>query len=189
VQSFDAQKQTVTVQVAITERVLDKNNIPQPTKIPVLTDLPICLPRAGGFALTMPIQAGDEGLAVFGDTCIDGWYQLGGVQNQVEIRRHDLSDGFFIPGVWSQPNVIADYSTEAAQLRSIDGNTVIEVGSGEVTIKATNVTVQAEQVNVTGSESVTISGNNQTTVDGVNFKEHTHSGVTAGGGVTGPVVG
>jgi phage baseplate assembly protein gpV len=84
--------------------------------------------------------------------------------------------------------VISGYSTSAAQLRSLDGNTVVEVGNGEITVKANNVTVQGQQVNVTGSESVAISGNNQTTIDGVNFKEHTHSGVTAGGGVTGPVV-
>jgi aerobic-type carbon monoxide dehydrogenase small subunit (CoxS/CutS family) len=74
------------------------------------------------------------------------------------------------------------------QLRSDDGNTVVEVGTGEVTIKANTITVTGQQVNVTGSTQVVISGNDQTTIDGVNFLEHTHSGVTAGGGVTGPVV-
>jgi hypothetical protein len=189
VQSFDEATQTVVVQPAIREQMLNKQRVPVPTTLPLISHVPIVLPRAGGFALTMPIQQGDEGLVIIADACFDAWYQSGGVQNQIDLRRHDLSDAFFIAGCWSQPRKLPNYSSSTAQLRSDDGQTFIELGSGEITIKASTVTVQATQVSVTGSESVTISGNNQTTIDGVNFKEHTHSGVTAGGGVTGPVVG
>lgn len=188
VQSFDEDAQTVTVQPAINEAMLDENNVPISETLPLLSHVPIVMPRAGGFELTLPVQAGDECLVVFSDMCIDGWWQSGGTQNQIELRRHDLSDAIAILGPWSQQRLISGYSTSAAQLRSDDGQTVIEVGSGEVKITANTVTVTGQQINVTGSESVSISGNNQTTIDGVNFKEHTHSGVTAGGGVTGPVV-
>jgi hypothetical protein len=197
IQSFDPVKQTVVVQVAITEQMLNPaTRVPIPTTIGVISDVPIYMPRAGGFSLTMPVKAGDECLLIFADACIDAWWQSGGTQNQIELRRHDLSDAFAILGPWNQQRVLPNYSTTAAQLRSDDGNTVIEVGSGEVTIKAATVNVQAtgtatvsgQQVNVTGSQKVTISGNSQTTIDGKNFLTHTHSGVTAGGGVTGPVV-
>lgn len=189
VQSFDEDTQTVVVLPAIREQMLNKQRVPVPTALPPISYVPIVLPRGGEYVLTVPIQPGDEGLLVIADSCIDAWYQSGGVQNQIDLRRHDLTDAFFIVGCWSQPRKLSNYSTSTAQLRSLDGNTVIELGSGEITIKASTVTVQGTQVNVTGSEKVTISGNNQTTIDGVNFKEHTHSGVTAGGGVTGPVVG
>ena len=82
IQSFDAAAQTVTVQPALREKMLvdgDEYWI----DIPLLVDVPIVVPRAGGYALTLPIQAGDECLVVFGDMCIDGWWQSGGVQNQV----------------------------------------------------------------------------------------------------------
>jgi hypothetical protein len=188
VQSFDEATQTVVVQPAIREQMLNKQRVPIPTALPLISFVPIVLPRAGGYALTMPIQQGDEGLLVIADACFDAWYQSGGVQNQIDLRRHDLSDAFFIAGCWSQPRKLSNYSGSAAQLRSDDGQTVIELGGGEITIKANTITVTGLQVNVTGSEKVTISGNGQTTVDGVNFLQHTHSGVTAGGGVTGPVV-
>jgi hypothetical protein len=196
VQSFDEATQTVVVQPAIREQILNEQRVPIPTTLPLISYVPIVMMRAGDFVLTLPIQQGDECLLIISDACIDAWWQSGGVQNQIDLRRHDLSDACAIFGIWSQPRLVPNYSTSAAQLRSLDGNTVIEVGSGEVTIKAQAVNVQAtgtatvsgQQVNVTGSESVAISGNNQTTIDGVNFKEHTHSGVTSGGGVTGPVV-
>jgi Phage protein Gp138 N-terminal domain len=196
VQSYDEATQTVAVLPAIREQILNKQRIAIPTNIPLLSRVPIIMMRAGNFVMTMPIQAGDECLLVASDACIDGWWQNGGVQNQVELRRHDISDCCAIFGLWSQQRLVPNYSTTAAQLRSLDGTTVVEVGDNEITVQAQTVNVQAtgtatvsgQQVNVTGSESVTISGNNQTTIDGVNFLEHTHTGVTAGGGVTGPVV-
>ena len=55
-------------------------------------------------------------------------YPQGGVQNQVECRRHDLSDGFAIIGVWSQPRVIPGYSTGSAQLRNDAGSAYVKIG-------------------------------------------------------------
>ncbi|HEY3987935.1 MAG TPA: Gp138 family membrane-puncturing spike protein [Acidobacteriaceae bacterium] len=188
VQSFDAETQTVVVQPAIREQMRNKQQVVVPTTLPLISYVPIVIPTAGGYALTLPIQAGDEGLLVVADNCIDAWWQSGGVQNQIDLRRHDLSDAFFIVGCYNQTRKISSYSTSTVQIRTDVGDTVVEVGNGEITIKAATVTVQAEQVNVTGSEKVTISGNNQTVIDDVTFLQHTHSGVTAGGGVTGPVV-
>lgn len=73
IQSFDAAAQTVTVQPALREKMLadgDESWI----DIPLLVDVPVVVPRAGGYALTLPIQAGDECLVVFGDMCMDGWW-------------------------------------------------------------------------------------------------------------------
>jgi hypothetical protein len=196
VQSFDVATQTVAVLPAIREQILNKQRIAIPTPLPLVSRVPIIMLRAGNFILTMPIQAGDECLLVVSDACIDGWWQNGGVQNQIDLRRHDISDACAIFGLSSQQRLVPNYSTSAAQLRSLDGTTVVEVGSGEITIKATTVNVQAtgtanvtgQNVNVTGSQSVAIAGNGQTTIEGKNFLTHTHAGVTAGGGVTGPVV-
>lgn len=187
IQSFDATKQTVVVQPALLENIRI-NGVQQSVDLGLIADVPIIMPRAGGYSLTLPVVAGDECLLVFADGCIDAWFQSGGQQSRIDGRRHSLSDAFAILGPWSNPRDLAAYSTTTAQLRSDDGNTVVEVGANEITIKANTVTVQAQQVSVTGSTNVHISGAGNTTIEGKNFLTHTHTGVTAGGGVTGPVV-
>lgn len=141
IQAFDPIAQTVTVQPAIRERIQQPDLTAQWMSIPLLVDVPIVTPRAGGFALTLPIRSGDECLVVFGDMCMDAWWQNGGVQNQAEKRRHDLSDGFAILGPWSQPRVLPNYSTTAAQLRTDDGTTYISLQPGEIDLVAATVKV------------------------------------------------
>ena len=195
VQSFNATAQTVVVKPAILEDVMI-DGVQQNIDIGQIADVPVAVYRAGTFSLTLPIKAGDECLIVFADACIDAWFQSGGQQARIDGRRHAISDAIAIFGLSSTPRALAAYSTTAAQLRSDDGNTVVEVGAGEVTIKAATITVQSTgnvnvsgtHVNVTGSTTVAISGNNTTTIDGKDFLLHTHAGVTTGGGVTGPVV-
>ena len=145
IQSFNPTAQTVTVQVAIRERVNLNGNLSWET-IPLLVDVPIFMPRAGGFTLTMPVTAGDECLVVFSDNCMDAWWQSGGVQNQVEKRRHDLSDGFAIVGIWSQPRVLDNYKTDAAQLRNDAGNAYVEIDAqGKARVQAEDIEFHARK--------------------------------------------
>ncbi len=96
--------------------------------LPVCQDCPIVFPGGGGAHLTFPLAAGNEGLIVFASRCIDNWWLQGGPQPPAMIRFHDLSDGFFIPGCFSQPNApSAPISTSKVRLTSDDGITVIEM--------------------------------------------------------------
>lgn len=117
---------TVTVQIAIKEVVKTPEG-PESTAIYPISNVPIVLPSAGGFALTLPIAAGDEGLLVFCDMCIDLWWTRGGVQDQFERRRHDISDCGFIPGMRSQAKPIPNWSQNTAQLRTDDGTAYLEL--------------------------------------------------------------
>ena len=159
VQSFNATEQTVTVQPAIRERVVDPSGNMQHAKLPLLLDVPVIFPRAGGFVLTMPVNPGDECLVIFGDMCIDAWWSNGGIQNPIEKRRHDLSDGFAILGPWSQQRTVSNYSTTAAQLRTEDGGTCISISPGEINVAAPKVNVTAtDTVSITSSQGITIQG-------------------------------
>lgn len=196
VKSFDANTQCVTVQIAVSELV--RLNSPTWTEIDPVQNVPIVLPRAGGYSLTLPIEDGDEGLLVFSDTCFDLWWQNGGVQPPGgapftqpfhERRRHDVTDPFFIPGIWSQPNVLDNYSTDSAQLRSDDGNTIVDVAEDGLTLTSKKVTINSSgdvDINATGQVNIKSSGNN-TEIDGTTYLLHTHTGVTTGGGTSGPV--
>jgi hypothetical protein len=193
--------QTVNVQIEISELVRLPDG-PQWTAIPPIYNVPIILPRAGGFSLTLPLKAGDEGLLVFCDSCIDLWWQQGGVQPpagaplkqpQFERRRHDLSDCGFIPGPWNQTRVLSNYSTDSAQLRSDDGTVIVDVAEAGITLTAPKVTINTSgDIDLTASGNVNISGTNvsiasDTTIDGKTFLTHTHTGVQSGGSDTGPV--
>jgi Phage protein Gp138 N-terminal domain len=132
--SFNAAKQTVVAQQVLNENVRQSGKL---TNIPIkpLADIPIVIPRAGGVASTLPINPGDECLVVFADMCIDSWWQSGGTtNNQIEKRRHDLSDGIAIFGLWSQPRVLPNYSQSAHQTRSDDGTSYIDFAKGQTTI-------------------------------------------------------
>jgi hypothetical protein len=162
--------QTVTVQIAIQERVRVLGAAPQWWDVPPIIKVPIVTPRGGGFSLTLPLKKGDEGLLVFCDTCFDYWWGYGqqnapvaqnltakgltqpsGSQRQLEVRRHHVHDCGFIPGMWSQPHVLSNYSASSLQLRSDDGLTVIDLASGTVTVTGTNVNVVASHANVNAS--------------------------------------
>lgn len=129
--AFDPVEQTVTVQPALREKIISTDGSVKWTALPLLLDVPVCIPRGGGFSVTIPVRPGDECLVIFNDMCIDAWFSSGGIQNQIEKRRHDLSDAVCIPGIWSQKNLISNYSTTSMQLRTDDGTQMIDIsGSG-----------------------------------------------------------
>ena len=157
IQSYNAGTNTATVQLAIREKVNQMDGTTADTDLPLLLDCPVMMPRGGGFALTFPVAAGDECLVVFADACIDSWWQSGGVQNQAEKRRHDLSDGIVIPGLWSQPNNIT--IGEGIRLTATAGGASVSVTASGVTLTLGGVSLAltASGLALTGGE-MTING-------------------------------
>ncbi len=129
VESVNLAEGTVSIQPALQEPKPLRDGTSEWVTIPILIHCPILFHHGGGFSLTLPIQAGDEGVILFSSRCIDAWWQQGGVQKQAELRMHDISDGMFIPGGWSKPNVPASISADAAQLRNADGTVLLEIGA------------------------------------------------------------
>lgn len=134
--SFDAARQTASVQPAITENVQIGDSNREAMNLPVLSDVPVQFPRAGGYCLTFPVKKDDECLLVFGDMCIDGWWQSGGVQDQMEKRRHDLSDAIAILGITSVPRAVKSFSTSSVMLRNEEGSTYVEISGADVNVVA-----------------------------------------------------
>jgi hypothetical protein len=175
IQSFDEDKQTVTVQLCIRERINLDGMLSWET-LPLLVDVPVFMPRAGGYCITLPVTAGDECLVVFGDTCMDSWWQSGGIQNQMDKRRHDLSDGYALVGIWSQPSKLADYSTDSVQIRNDAGNTTIELKDNVVNVTAATVNVKGTSVIISeGIQGVARIG------DAVAVDPNTHVGTITSG--------
>lgn len=171
--------QTCSVQPAIQGNQELKDGTTQPINMPLLVDVPIVFPRAGGFAVTFPVKPGDECLVVFASRCIDAWWQSGGVQRPIESRMHDLSDGFAILGPTSQPRKLANVQTDGVELRTDSRDTFIKLTPGTIFIKG----------NIIHEGDTTQTGKTTASVDviggGISLKTHVHGGVTPGGGTTG----
>ncbi|WP_350914709.1 Gp138 family membrane-puncturing spike protein [Providencia huaxiensis] len=122
---------SVTVELMISHLMKDGSSI----ALPPLVDVPVGFYRGGGFCVTVPLKAGDEGLAIFAERCIDGWYASGNQSAPLDTRFHDLSDAFFFPQGSSQPNKISDYSSDSLSMQTDDGSTYIRMQKGKIKIK------------------------------------------------------
>ncbi|AXO17765.1 TPA: baseplate protein [Providencia stuartii] len=161
--------------------------------LPPLVDVPVGFYRGGGFCVTVPVREGDEGLVIFAERCIDGWYVSGKQSQPLDHRFHDLSDAFFLPQGSSQPNKIPNYSSDSLSLQTDDGSTFIRMQSGKIMIKG-DIEHQGNY-QLTGNALIkgnhSVNGNSESSGgtlkhNGKNIGDtHTHSGVQTGGGNTG----
>jgi len=170
VTAVDFSKMTCSVQPAIQASVVNEDGSSTRVNLPLLLDVPIVFPSAGGFTITFPLAINDEVLVIFSSRCIDAWYQSGGIQRAMEARMHDLSDGFAIPGPKSVPNVVESISSTALQIRNNSGTSYIEMGADG-------------KIKLVSSAEVEIP--NGLKVGGISFGTHKHLGVTVGGGTSG----
>lgn len=180
VQSFNPEEMTCEVQPAVQGKVVQEDGSIKVVDLPMLLDCPVVFPHAGGCSITFPIKVGDECLVIFSSRAIDFWWQSGGVQPPAETRMHDLSDGFVLPGPWSQPNRLSSVSIERMEIRSDDHKAIIAIHpkthdvsletdgnvteivkgtltatiSGETTIKCPSLLVDCPQSTFTGALTV-----------------------------------
>lgn len=138
---FNSDEMTISARALIKEKVLTSVNSYIDIEIPEISDIPIIFPGGSNFCITYPINVGDECLLFFADTCIDSWWQSGGLQSQFEMRRHDLSDCFALICQMSQPMKIPKslYSSSSLKVISRQGNANIEVKKNNVEINGIDI--------------------------------------------------
>jgi hypothetical protein len=171
VKSFSPSDCTASVQVAVIWQARDKTGIwKNQSSAPIIPKALVLFPGNSSFQFTFPLKAGDEGLLVFCDRCIDSWWKQGGVQGQYDIRKHDATDGVFIPGLKSVPNVPSNINSNSAELRSNSGNTKIAFDDTNGIVITTG-----SQVKINGNLQVTGSiTTGQGGPDSVGLQTHTH---------------
>lgn len=208
-QSFNAALCTCTVQPAINGVVTNTDGTTSALQMPVLLDCPVQFPGGGGATLTFPLAAGNEGMILFSARCIDAWWSQGfqagstaeanPANNPPELRMHNLSDGFFIPGLKSVPqakvfNGSAGVDTAAVCLTSDDGTTSVRlnpasqvvnvVAPGGISLNGVTIDTNGNLVSpgtVTGTTEV-VQGSGGTAI---HLSTHKHTGVTTGAGESG----
>ncbi len=172
VQSFDSAHQTCTVQPALLWRVTDQSGRTSSVALPLLVDVPVIFPGGGGYLFTFPVRPGDSCWVVFGERCIDAWWQSGGVQEQAEYRLHDLSDAVALVGIRPQTELVTgginmsgpELRTDSGSARlRLEGDCVVVVAPGGVTYDTPTITVTGDVI-----------------ASGISLVHHTHPGCQGG---------
>jgi hypothetical protein len=116
-----------------------------------------------GYMHTVPIKKGDEGMLVMSSRSIDNWHDKGEEENQISARVNDMSDGVFIPGLWSKPRaqeLEGGADPDKAESRSVDGKHrrgIDESGDGSLygTTEGSYTRKATKNIEDTASENTT----------------------------------
>ena len=185
---FNAGDNTVQVELMINELKRDGASV----VLPPLDDVPVQFFRGGDFVITTPIKAGDHGLCVFAERCIDGWFASASKNEPLDFRMHDYSDGFFLTGFSPRPAAVKDVDLDGVCMRTLDKGTYIKLTSGKILIKGnieqvgdyTQTGNKTLKGNFTQADGDSISSGTITAkdmvADGVSLKKHTHGGDSGG---------
>lgn len=154
------------------------------------------MPVAGSQYVRLPIQVGDAGVCFPADVDIGVASGLGNTQSPSLTRVPNLSALVFFPIGnlnWTAvtANILTLYGPDGVTIRDSGTNAEVQLTPSQIT-----ATIGGNALMILNSSSIQLSAGGHTflinssgiQLDGLVFTLHTHSGVTTGSGVTGPVV-
>jgi hypothetical protein len=161
-----------------------------------LAKIPVLALGGGGFVINFPLKGGDLGWIEASDRDISLYMQSQNEAKPNTLRMHSFSDGRFIPDVFSKFDV-SDDDADAMVIQTYGGGS-------KISIKQNSIDFTADQINLTGNQSISIkapiisqagdlnstgSANfaGKTTIEGTPWAGHQHTGVQTGGSNTGGV--
>ena len=115
--SFNTDTQLAKIQIGI--EFIDING--KSFNLAPVVNIPVYFSGGNNFHIEHQIDAGDEGLIIVSQRCIDGWKEQGGVATQTVLRKLDMQDALFIPGFRSKPNAISGFSNNGVRIRNKAG--------------------------------------------------------------------
>jgi hypothetical protein len=134
VERFDAAKGLADVKPLLRDG-FDDDGTRRTVSAPVITNVPVVFPGAGGFRLTFPVAQGDGCLLVFTDRSLDRWLARGGEIDPGDDRRHAISDAVALLGLRDFAHPWSGVAADAATIGK-DGGEQIVVRSGEILLGA-----------------------------------------------------
>lgn len=168
--SFDPGTQLAQLQIGISSTTQDGRKL---TPAPII-ECPVQFSGGGGWSIEHKIVAGDEGIIIFSQRCVDAWIETGGVAENPISRFHDKQDAYFVPGIRSKPNSISNFANDGVKIRNEDGGVYVWV-KDDAGIDMQN-----------GMGNITMLPTGEVNINGVIFS--TTGGVTAPESVWSPVM-
>jgi hypothetical protein len=109
-------------------------------ELPEIPFVPVIFPRAGAFAMTLPVEVGDAVLLVFCDVSLAEWRDSGQLSEPIDARRHSLGWPVAIPGFFPDTSPMSANPVDvlaravAMILGQHGGNSRIEIRDNEIKI-------------------------------------------------------
>jgi len=134
--------------------------------------IPVYRFGGGGFFMRFPLKPGDFGWIKTNDRDISLVFQRGGLEDQPNTARmHKFSDAMFFPDTFKQW-VISGENADKAVWQTMEGDTCISLGTGEIKHKVGSVSIT-----VSASGIALVSPPGTLTHNGKNIGDtHTHVG-------------
>lgn len=135
-------------------QMVERNNqgTETPISIGVLSRIPVGLFKAGGFILTLPVAAGDEGIILFSDRSLSLWKETGKKAPPHETEFHGLSGAVFVPFPTSKPGAIQGFDGTNMYVGMEDQSAYLRLGkAGDARLFAgTKLTLDSPLTEITG---------------------------------------
>jgi len=138
--SFDTNTQLAQVQIGVKTRLKTGGDIsPSP-----IIEIPVYFP-GGDFMIEYEISEGTEGIILFSHRDITSWLTAGSVQELASLKKFDVGDCFFVPGLRSQDNKIENFQNDGIQLRNVDRSSYIWLkNDGSIQIQGSTVSINGK---------------------------------------------
>lgn len=105
VESYDKEKQLADVSPVLKRRIKTMEGEWVSEQLPVLCDVPVVFPRAGGFFISFPIKPGDFVQLIFNEVDIEDWLDDSSPTIACS-QRFTMHGAVAIPGVYPQTNTL-----------------------------------------------------------------------------------
>jgi len=186
VMAVDKDKQRLSIQINYKRTMMRPNTsknsppnkerfdyVPKEEEYPLLIDVPFITLRGGPAYLNIPIAVGDQCMLLYNDRSMDDWLASGKQSVLSSSRLHSMADAVALVGVSSMQNLIEGY--DATRIGLVNGQTKVMVGE-KVEIKN-----DAQSLGPVLQELISKLNELTTAIAAI-----TVTGVTSGGGVSGP---
>ncbi len=104
VQKYDALTQTADVLPVMKRPYNIGYDVVDYEELPVIPNVPVRQPRAGGFSIHMPVEVGDHVLLIFTHDDISLWRESGTSAEPEDLRRHSLGSCVALVGMADMTN-------------------------------------------------------------------------------------
>lgn len=152
------------------------------------------MPMFGPEYIRYPVQPGDKGVCFPADVFIGQMSGLGNGSADI-TQRGNLSTLVFFPvgnSNWSgvDPQSVTVYGPNGVVLRDTNSDAVLTLTPNGIkcTLGSNLLNLSSSEIELSAGGHTLVIDSSGITLDGLIFLEHTHTGVTTGTGVTGPVV-
>jgi hypothetical protein len=188
VQSFDRDKQTITVQPVLQRRFEDRDT---PENLPILEDIKVMFFGAGGYWVTVDITPGSYVLLIVNERSLDNWLETGGICDPDSMRFFDFSDSVAIPGILPNNEALGSFDADCMTIRNLANDLYIKIQTDKIAIKVPTLEIEGDvtidgALEVSGDSTASDHVSMQGGVIPISGSGHIHNDST-GGPCTAPI--